>query len=51
MFVCPHHAISRAKLIGEWADEITEFARQESIDMILKGTHGYNGFDELGLGS
>jgi nucleotide-binding universal stress UspA family protein len=38
-------------LIGEAAEEISEFADQESIDLILMGTHGYKGFNELVLGS
>jgi nucleotide-binding universal stress UspA family protein len=38
-------------LSGEAAEEITKYAEQEIIDLILMGTHGYKGFNELILGS
>ncbi|MCP4338570.1 MAG: universal stress protein [Desulfobulbaceae bacterium] len=38
-------------LIGEVAEEIAKYAEQEAIDLILMGTHGYKGFNELILGS
>lgn len=38
-------------LIGEAAEEIAKYAGQEAIDLILMGTHGYKGFNELILGS
>lgn len=38
-------------LTGEVAEEITKYAEQEAIDLILMGTHGYKGFNEFILGS
>ena len=38
-------------LEGEAAEEITEYARREAVDLILMGTHGYKGIDEFILGS
>lgn len=38
-------------LSGEAAEEITKYAEQEAIDLILMGTHGYKGFNEFILGS
>ena len=47
----PEIAYETKLLTGEAAEKITEFANQESIDLILMGTHGYKGFNELVLGS
>ncbi len=47
----PEIAYEMKLLTGEVAEEITKFADQESVDLILMGTHGYKGFNELMLGS
>ena len=47
----PAIACKTILLSGEAAEEITKYAEQEIIDLILMGTHGYKGFNELILGS
>jgi nucleotide-binding universal stress UspA family protein len=47
----PAIACKTILLSGEAAEEITKYAEQEAIDLILMGTHGYKGFNELILGS
>jgi nucleotide-binding universal stress UspA family protein len=47
----PAIACKTILLSGEAAEEITKYAEQETIDLILMGTHGYKGFNELILGS
>ncbi len=47
----PAIAYKTILLVGEAAEEITKHAEQEAIDLILMGTHGYKGFNELILGS
>ncbi len=37
--------------IGVPANEIVRFAEQESVDLIIMGTHGWTGFKHLVLGS
>ena len=49
--VDPAIACKTILLSGEAAEEITKYAEQEIIDLILMGTHGYKGFNELILGS
>jgi len=47
----PDIACKTILLSGEAAEEITKYAEQEAIDLILMGTHGYKGFNEFILGS
>jgi nucleotide-binding universal stress UspA family protein len=47
----PGIACKTILLSGEAAEEITKYAEQEAIDLILMGTHGYKGFNEFILGS
>jgi nucleotide-binding universal stress UspA family protein len=37
--------------VGEAASEIVQFAEEESIDLIVMGTHGWTGLKHLVLGS
>jgi nucleotide-binding universal stress UspA family protein len=38
-------------LLGEPAEEIIRFAKEENVDMIVMGTHGRTGFSRLLMGS
>jgi len=38
-------------LLGEVAEEITRFAAEEKIDLIIMGTHGRKGLDKIVFGS
>jgi nucleotide-binding universal stress UspA family protein len=38
-------------LLGDVAEEIVNYARQENIDMIIMGTHGYKGLERALFGS
>ena len=38
-------------LLGSPADEIVRFAKEESVDLIVMGTHGRAGFSRLLMGS
>ncbi len=47
----PAIAYKTILLVGGVAEEITKYAEQEAVDLILMGTHGYKGLNELILGS
>jgi universal stress protein A len=38
-------------LEGSPADEIVDFARRQNIDLIVMGTHGRTGFNQVAMGS
>ncbi|MBU0730165.1 MAG: universal stress protein [Proteobacteria bacterium] len=44
----PHEA---KVLTGDVAEEICSYAKKNSIDMIVMGTHGYRGFEKILFGS
>lgn len=39
------------RLIGDPFNEIIQYSKQHSVDMIIMGTHGYTGFDHILMGS
>src|SRR5688500_15882602 len=43
--------VEQRLLLGEPAEEIVRFAKEENVDMIVMGTHGRTGFSRLLLGS
>ena len=51
MFVECGDVAATKVLTGDVAEEIVGFARQEKIDMIVMGTHGYKGLEKVMFGS
>ena len=52
--LCQEHGVAsftNKVLVGDVADQITEFAMEESGDLIVMGTHGYKGLEKVMFGS
>ncbi len=52
--LCQEHGVAsftNKVLVGDVADQITEFAMEEDGDLIVMGTHGYKGLEKVMFGS